>query len=247
VRTTGKGVLYARVRMPGDGGDLHVFSTHLQASYATGCFAAPMQRFELVRAKQLEELASFVAECTEDDSDKGTGRRDAILICGDLNVDSRLSTSESRGDSREYTRCMDILRGKLGAGSCEDLLLKHHGGHPVTWGEAESVSGRIVAKERFLSDLVEVEEYPNQSLDYAFYCPPLPATRPRNRCLGHPSAIVNPLLLSPSRDGALPAQVTHLSDHYGVEVTIPKAAGGSRLPPQPPTLPGAMWRMATPK
>jgi endonuclease/exonuclease/phosphatase family metal-dependent hydrolase len=71
-----KGALYARVQL--DPNDpqcyIHIFNTHLQADY-------PGKNYAKIRAKQLEELITFISKCVSDDSDKHP-----ILLIGDFNI-----------------------------------------------------------------------------------------------------------------------------------------------------------------
>lgn len=108
-----KGSIYAKIQLDSKN-HVHLFSTHLQASYQNG--QEPTVVDVLVRQKQFDQLSAFMAT-------KVTDGYPAVLV-GDLNVNSRL------GD--EYKSLLDHL--KIPEYSCVDTLLTTHGEHPVTCG-----------------------------------------------------------------------------------------------------------------
>jgi len=126
---TTKGVLYARIRIGAS--KLHVFNTHLQASY--GDEFDPNNFYAPIRKKQIQQLITFIKRVTSND-------HYPIMLMGDFNVNARRAPDDSR-DSDEYLRMMKSLEGELY--EVVDILKDHNGGlHPVTHeGKGVLVSG----------------------------------------------------------------------------------------------------------
>jgi endonuclease/exonuclease/phosphatase family metal-dependent hydrolase len=108
-----KGAVYARVNI-GER-NVHVFATHLQASYeivTTVDFG--------VRVSQSANLQRLVAECID-----GSSPDDTIILLGDMNIDSI-------GERSEYTTLLQTLT--IPGYELIDILKSN--GHPVTIAES---------------------------------------------------------------------------------------------------------------
>lgn len=114
-----KGILYAKVNIGSS--YVHVFNTHMQASY--GYEFKEHDPYALIRRKQIEQIASFVAKLTLDDDHP-------ILIMGDFNVNA-IRHPEHGGETREYQEMLETLTSN-GIFRVIDLHLEFHGAHPVT-------------------------------------------------------------------------------------------------------------------
>ncbi len=125
-----KQVLWALIQLPGEANLLHVFNTHMQASY----YDAPSGVSDMARAKQVTELAMFVKEKVYG----GSGPRYPALICGDFNLDA-IDARHQGPHSLDYVRMMDILARELNSPSdgfvIRDLALESLGYHPITYGD----------------------------------------------------------------------------------------------------------------
>eukprot|EP00297_Palpitomonas_bilix_P009793 CAMPEP_0113900894 /NCGR_PEP_ID=MMETSP0780_2-20120614/20943_1 /TAXON_ID=652834 /ORGANISM="Palpitomonas bilix" /LENGTH=285 /DNA_ID=CAMNT_0000893429 /DNA_START=245 /DNA_END=1098 /DNA_ORIENTATION=+ /assembly_acc=CAM_ASM_000599 len=102
-RLAAKGVVYARLKAPGrageQGGVVHAFNTHLQASYVFDKEGVA----EKVRASQLQSLIAFVKETTADLPSA------PILLAGDFNIDARASATDGNSDGAEYRQMLDMF------------------------------------------------------------------------------------------------------------------------------------------
>jgi len=118
-----KGVLYAKVKIGSS--YVHVFNTHMQASYGYEFDWSGSNPYTAIRQKQLKRLASFVETVTCKD-------KFPVLLMGDFNVNARVSPDDG-ADSNEYIEMMQILQSP--SYKVVDILKEHHGGeHPVTYG-----------------------------------------------------------------------------------------------------------------
>jgi len=131
-----KGVLYAKVKVGSS--YIHVFNTHLQASY--GYEFQKENPYSHTRKRQLKKLAEFVEKLTSKDEHP-------IIVNGDFNVNAR-ATPDSGIDSEEYIEMIKILESPHYV--VIDILKEHNGGeHPVTYegfgvvpGEKPRVGGQ---------------------------------------------------------------------------------------------------------
>lgn len=116
-----KGVLYAKVKV--DSSYVHIFNTHLQASYGHEFDFTP-NHYASIRKKQLKKLAEFVQRVTSKD-------HYPILLVGDFNVNAR-SAVDDGSDSPEYTEMLELLHHE--SYKMVDILKEHNGGkHPETY------------------------------------------------------------------------------------------------------------------
>lgn len=117
-----KGVLYAKIKV--DASYIHVFNTHLQASYGHE-FNFEENTYSTIRKKQLKKFAGFIQRVTSKDNYP-------ILLAGDFNVNAR-SAPGSGVDSKEYTEMLALLQHT--SYKIVDLLKEHNDGeHPITYG-----------------------------------------------------------------------------------------------------------------
>jgi len=124
-----KGVLYAKIKVGAS--YVHVFNTHLQASYGYE-FDFSGNPYSEIRKKQLKKLAEFVQSITSKDNYP-------VLVTGDFNVNARAAPGDGT-DSREYTEMLTILQHPTY--KIVDLLKDHNGGkHPITYGGNGVVRG----------------------------------------------------------------------------------------------------------
>ncbi|TPX57535.1 hypothetical protein PhCBS80983_g03769 [Powellomyces hirtus] len=126
-----KGVIYAKIALTPTS-HLHLFTTHLQASYGGGPhpFTAPSVQ---IRAAQLEIAKTFIDETLATHLPSSSHATDRVLFVGDFNVNGRPVTANEVQHGDEYKRMMDIL----GKGcTVRDLLYGASGDgmHPVTTG-----------------------------------------------------------------------------------------------------------------
>ena len=212
-----KGVLYCLVQCgPTQGHFIHVFCTHLQATYSD----ETKQVSEKVRAEQLEQTTVFIDKCVRSNRNGGGW---PIVVCGDVNVQCRASAQDGT-DSQEYIGMMRILREGLGARGefIRDLAKEIDGStHPVTYGEAHADHrGRILTREKSLSDqdhLTKNFQNTNQSLDKMFWIPSIE----RDAIIKPLTTAINPMLIDrDSWEIRGKHSLSHLSDHYAIESTI---------------------------
>lgn len=117
---TTKGALYALINVGAH--KIHVFNTHLQASYDGEC--NPDGVYASIRKKQLSQLASFINSVTCNDAFP-------ILLMGDFNVNAIRDCDDGAADSEEYMRMLAILRSDLY--HIVDVMKEFNDGtHPVT-------------------------------------------------------------------------------------------------------------------
>jgi len=132
-----KGVLYAKVKI--DSSYVHIFNTHLQASYGHEFDFGP-NHYANTRKKQLKKMAEFVQRVTSKD-------HFPILLAGDFNVNARIAPDDG-ADSPEYTEMLGLLHNE--SYKIIDILKEHNGGeHPETYagngvlhGEKPKIGGQ---------------------------------------------------------------------------------------------------------
>ena len=203
-----KQVLWALVQLPG-GTLLHVFNTHMQASY----YDAPSDTSDLARAKQIEEMAAFVRrKVYEEDS----GPPHPALILGDFNLDAR--THNHQGPhSLDYMRMMDILTRTLSSPehgfSARDLVFEEFKSHPITYGDVVSSGDDstlpLAPRETVLTHTAD--HNCSLCIDYALFIGP----RDANASVAPQETKIEPFFCP---DEAGPC--TQLSDHYGISSTF---------------------------
>jgi endonuclease/exonuclease/phosphatase family metal-dependent hydrolase len=101
-----KGVLHARLRVPGElPVEVDIITTHMQSGYDAKARA--------VRARQLGELGALAERVASSDR--------PVVVCGDMNIDG---LSDARRDS-EYRGLVDALPGFVDVGAEADQATFH--------------------------------------------------------------------------------------------------------------------------
>jgi endonuclease/exonuclease/phosphatase family metal-dependent hydrolase len=132
-----KGVLWAKIVI--DGCPIHVFTTHLQASYHDKKSADADKAFVAVRLSQIQELRGFIIEKTSQDNCP-------ILLAGDFNVPA---VRDGPDEDEEYKWMMQLLSSSYF--EMTDVLKQIHGHHPPTVGDVVNVNGVITPRETVLT------------------------------------------------------------------------------------------------
>jgi len=100
-----KGLLHARIALPGDGApQLDVITTHMQSGYDVAA--------ERVRERQIRELRAFADQVGAVDR--------PLIVCGDLNIDGLLGARD-----REYATLAQALSGFEDVGASDDRPTFH--------------------------------------------------------------------------------------------------------------------------
>jgi hypothetical protein len=210
-----KGVLYAEVQLP-DKSSLHIFNTHLQASYI---YDDPIARD--VRLRQAEELVAFMKEMVDSVSSNN------VMVLGDFNIDALSCEAE-------YDDLMKTMSAAAGV-DFKDAIKESSGKHiPTTvpyWWNSESKTEVVL--DSFVSYRNEAPEHApltlpdeiglsriSQRLDYLLL----------SLCGGwhHKGTLVDPF--ASGRGGGTRDKPTFfvLSDHFGI---ITKISTGKYNPP----------------
>ena len=134
-----KGVLYAKIETK-ENSFLHIFSTHLQASYGN-----PTGKDVLVRQSQISQLVEFIQKNVNDNF--------PIILLGDLNVNSRKGT--------EYLSLFNEL--KISNFQLIDTIFEHYGEHQITFGDSDELNNPL---DTVLT--TEGDFNSHQCLDYIF-------------------------------------------------------------------------------
>ena len=121
---------------------LHVFNTHLQASYDHNASNAAN---DAARAKQLEDLQRFIASKA---SLCESHHNEYILLAGDINVDAR-SKEDPCSHSDGYIHMLQQLT--VPGYVLHDLLHEAEGEHHVTVGDAVANGEQLLARETILT------------------------------------------------------------------------------------------------
>ena len=135
-----KGAVYVKIQID-ETKHIHLFSTHLQASYQRG----PTSEDVGIRCRQLDHLSRFMKEKVTDGY--------PVVVLGDFNVDSRKGT--------EYELLMQHLNLDE-YNVTNTLYASNNNEHVVTFGESQ---GDWIA-DKVLT--VQPDWGTNQSLDYIF-------------------------------------------------------------------------------
>jgi len=199
-----KQVIYAKIQITGTF-FLHVFNTHLQASYFDS-HESHNKINDFARADQVSEMATFIEK-------KTSGSPYPILITGDFNINSR-ETGSPNNETREYKYMMETLDPS--GTRLRDLLKESHNGvHPITYGDVhERVDGDKVIyspKETLLTHTAD--HCCNLSIDYVFFGD-TPSNQAEN-VVEVVSAKVEEFLVDPAV-----VKCSQLSDHYGITTTL---------------------------
>jgi|UniRef100_A0A6C0CZF9 exonuclease III len=186
-----KGCLYTRIHIL-DNIDIHLFTTHTQASYISN-----ITQSREIRNKQIIQLHKFITEKLN----KNFESNDLVLLVGDLNVNSRPKDNENCYDTIEYLDMMKILSFDNNYNYIDLLKYDNNGIHPVTYGDIENVLTHS-------DDL-----YSKQSIDYILEIKPLSYSHTRSINVIPGSCTVEKMLVKNR-------QFSQLSDHYGVSCLL---------------------------
>jgi len=132
-----KGVLYGKIEV-GPNSYVHVFNTHLQASY--GYEWDNSNPYAAIRKKQFKKISDFIHEVTKQD-------HHPIVLMGDFNVNAFNAPGDS-SDSMEYKDMMQILQADR-FNVIDVLKVLNQDAHPVTYegrgvhaGDRKAVGGQ---------------------------------------------------------------------------------------------------------
>lgn len=145
-RLSAKAVQYSKIQLP-NGHHLHLFNTHLQASYQV----APEVNCDssLVRMKQIEAMRNQILEWMRVEFSPD----DVYLLVGDLNVDAFSQTKCDSTGLKEYDRMMKMFNSADHL--FEDVLFSIHKKHIPT-----------------MKSLVTTENLIDERLDYCLQITP---------------------------------------------------------------------------
>ncbi|KAI8049646.1 Endonuclease/exonuclease/phosphatase [Syncephalis plumigaleata] len=232
-----KGVIYAKLDVGGK--HVHVFSTHLQASYSLNY---PMtDRAVQVRMKQLYDMRHFMDEQLRDEATS-----DPVIFAGDLNINGRPfdAVAADKGESsEEYGLAMSVLRGDgveaktIGVNQpgriytsptkidISDLLLDARHMHPETFGDVmrnadgtvqSDAAGKPIPMEKQLTDKDSLAS--RQRLDYILSIQRDQSTNAATaKRMQTSDTTVEHFFVDVTKE-KLP--VIQLSDHYGVSTKL---------------------------
>ncbi|GAM25651.1 hypothetical protein SAMD00019534_088260 [Acytostelium subglobosum LB1] len=222
-----KGALYTKIEIEKQKQYLHLFSTHMQASYqrAPGGIPDENLRNDSVRVVQMNQLREFIHDKTKDD-------KHPIILAGDLNVNSRTSDPNATS-SAEYREMVDLLctrptsdnSSRVKLFELSDWLTEDTKGiHPPTVGDTLDINGTLHARETALTgqnDLCCMKR-----LDYILQLHRVPAStknftmsaykqqqETNQQCRVPGSTRVEPFFIE-----GFP--FSQLSDHYGVSTSL---------------------------
>jgi len=199
-----KQVIYAKIQITGTF-FLHVFNTHLQASYFDS-HENHNKINDFARADQVSEMAAFIEK-------KTSGSPYPILVTGDFNINSR-EVGSPNNETREYKYMMETL-DPTGT-RLRDLLKEEYNGiHPITYGDVhEQVSGdkiTYIPRETLLTHTAD--HCCGLSIDYVFFGDT--ESNKSANVLEVVSAKVEEFLVDPAV-----VKCSQLSDHYGITTTL---------------------------
>lgn len=142
-----KGSIYARIKI-GAKEHIHVFTTHLQASYEV------ITNVDFgVRNSQQIELIRFIKSNATDGS--------PIILCGDFNIDSRLRTVVD--GKEEFENLMENI--SLNDYKLEDTTIEKDGSHPVTITEFVPPKDGM-RKDTKCLDYIFIYHKPDKHIEY---------------------------------------------------------------------------------
>jgi len=193
-----KQVIYAKVQIA-DALFVHVFNTHLQASYFDN-HESSNKINDFARADQVTEMADFIRRKTCDSPYP-------TLLTGDFNINSREPGTPS-SETIEYKHMMKKL-DPSGMWLRDLLKEANDGQHPITYGDFhEQLEGGImkhIPKETLLTHIADY--CCAQSIDYIFFAD-VPSTSDME--LEVVNTKIEEFLVDPKI-----VKCSQLSDHYG--------------------------------
>jgi len=228
-----KGALYAQIQVGNS--RLHLYNTHAQATYDE------TPKYFLKRMEQFDCFKDFIKDTLKKKDYKDN---DLVLLTGDFNVNGREAARFNSGDNeiatvlqnlpvlttkpafREYEALLSCLSGN-NSDRIEDLLLKNHNEHPVTFGDFY-VNDKNERKPRETVLTHPACLCSNESLDYIFRYVPnlsdseqsatLDLSTKQKLVVVEDSAKVEKFLVRGH-------DFEQLSDHYGVKITLQYSRG----------------------
>jgi len=198
-----KQVIYAKVQVS-EKLFLHVFNTHLQASYYDSSDNHNKLN-DFARADQVSEMADFIKKKTH-------GTSYPVLVTGDFNINSRDPISGS-SETIEYKRMMETLDSS-GVWLRDLLKEAYNGMHPITYGDFhEQVEGATITRSPKETLLTHTADHCcGLSIDYILYGD---ATSKGEVALEVASTSIEEFIVDPSV-----VKCSQLSDHYGITTTL---------------------------
>jgi len=228
-----KGILYTKIQVKDE--ILHLYSTHMQASY----FGENQRYPILTRADQFATLRQFIDTTLQNNGHK---EGEMVLLVGDFNVDSRkpfIETSKIKtyagfkeyphlgeNDHFDEYESMKCFLSKNGKDDLDDLLFQSYNEHPITY--ADTFMHEDEGMKPLETALTAKDLCSNQSLDYIFRLNPKtlknreagveleenkPFQKPSKLHIQEGSARVEKFFVDA-------CEFTQLSDHYGSTVTL---------------------------
>jgi len=198
-----KQVIYAKVQVS-DNMFLHVFNTHLQASYYDSSDSHNKIN-DFARADQVTEMADFIKQKIHDS-------HHPLLVTGDFNINSRDPISPSL-ETKEYKYMMETL-DPSGVWLRDLLKEAHNGAHPITYGDfheqPEGDSVKRSPKETLLTHTAD--HCCGLSIDYILFGE---TTNQGDAALEVVSTNIEQFVVDPTV-----VKCSQLSDHYGVTTTL---------------------------
>jgi hypothetical protein len=150
--------------MPQPNSFIHLFTTHLQASYYDNEGDTNMVN-DRARWSQIEEMLDFVKRTTQDDPSP-------ILLTGDFNLTARKVKEDGNESSPEYIEMMRMIREAFPGAlllfaltqprpshsstfpeyEVTDTLHDSYGSHPLTYGDViETGPGQFIPRDTVLT------------------------------------------------------------------------------------------------
>ena len=222
-----KGVLYSQIKDP-SGSIVHVFNTHLQATYHNDYLPDNKNDHNnfMARLNQIVELRTAIdghlaqySKLYKDGPDKF---KDIIFVLGDFNVNSKgkhlpqknFSELEwvKKSNTPEFSEYEFLIAtlSRLGKDKIIDLAFESYGYHPTTFGDV--IVEDEVRKPRDISLTNTPEHMSEQSLDYIFQLVPAGSNQEKIDFELNPKHCkVNEFFVEGE------SLFTQLSDHYGIE------------------------------
>lgn len=202
-----KGVLYAQVQLTsGSEGTMHVFTTHTQSG--------EFHPETTIRENQITAMASFISTQIRRHSTA------PVLIGGDFNLDARHDylftdhdtrpTATLAVESKSYLKMTNLFKKACGEeySHFRNVIHDVHKKHLVTNGIGHSLLN--YPPNSVHTDIAKC-------IDYFF----LAQTEPKNiRALTVTEASVDECRLPQNLKSGKRVPITHISDHFGLQVTI---------------------------
>jgi endonuclease/exonuclease/phosphatase family metal-dependent hydrolase len=149
-----KQVIYTKLllneKSDGDHDYLHLFTTHMQASYYENDDKLNAIN-DQARMSQAKEMVDFVQKKIENSPYPA-------LLTGDFNINARRNRNNGVESSEEYVAMMDYIHSVFsGSHFGIDLVRKRYGFHPVTYGDVfvHPETEEVLPRERVITNPVD--------------------------------------------------------------------------------------------